>query len=120
MTDYGLARITTFLADEYNAATMAADAGSVDQAWLHLERAHIVAQARWWPHCQSHWQMLRLAIALRDWRETGGQILRLALAPIGNLTGRLPLGNTGRASINAFARMKIPPDLQAILDPQSD
>jgi hypothetical protein len=64
--------------------------------------------------------MLELACRLRDWREVGGQIVRLALAPFGNLTGRLPVGNTGRSDISAFAEMEIPDDLQAILEPGSD
>ena len=59
--NYG-ARIAAFLADEYAAATVAEDTGAIDTAWFHLERAHIVAQARLWPHCQSHWQMLTFTI----------------------------------------------------------
>ena len=114
------ARIAAFLANEYNAANIVADTGLFDQAWLHLARAHIVAQTQLWPHCQSHWRMLNLAIRLRDWREVIGQIFRLILAPFGNLTRRLPIGNTGRANISAFARREIPPDLQAILDPTAD
>lgn len=27
------------------------------------------------------------------------------MAPLGNLTGRLPIGNTGRANVSAFAPM---------------
>lgn len=120
MADNNGARIAAFLAHEYTAAIIAEDTGTIDRAWFHLERAHIVAQSRLWPHCQSHWKMLTFAIRLRDWREMGGQTLRLALAPLGNLTGRLPIGNTGRARVSAFARMEIPPDLQTILDPASD
>lgn len=120
MADSKTARIPSFLAEEYRAAEVAAQGGRIDQAWRHLERAHIVAQTRLWPHCRSHWKMLELASRLRDWREAGGQIARLALALLGNLTGRLPTGNSGRANVSAFARMDIPPDLQAILDPASD
>nr|WP_262504090.1 DUF3703 domain-containing protein [Sphingosinithalassobacter sp. CS137] len=48
--------------------------------------------------------------------EASGQIARLALAPLGNLTGRLPIGNTGRSDVSAFARLEIPSDLRAVLD----
>ena len=113
-------RIGTFLAEEYRAAERATSAGQIDQAWHHLERAHVVAQTQWAPHLQSHWKMLLLAIRTRDGRETCGQLVRLPLAPLGNLTGRLPIGNTGRSNVSAFARMNIPPDLSALLDPKTD
>ena len=112
--------ISAFLAEEYRAARVAANSGRIEQAWRHLERAHIVAQTRLWPHCQSHWKMLAFAFRQLDWREAGGQIARLALAPFGNLTGRLPIGNTGRSNVSAFARMEIPEDLQTVLDSMSD
>lgn len=80
-------------------------------AWQALERAHIVAQSSFVPHLVSHWHMLDFAVRLRDWREAAGQLLRLALVPLGSLTGRLPTGNTGRARISAFRSMPVPSDL---------
>ena len=119
MTDPS-SRIDTFLAGEYRAADTAINAGRIEQAWCHLERAHIVAQTQFARHLQSHGKMLLLAPRLRDGREVGGQLFRLILAPLGNLTGRLPTGNTGRSNVSAFAPMDIPPDLLAILDPKPD
>ena len=119
MADRSL-RISTFLAEEYRAAKRATDAGQIEQAWCHLERAHIVAQTQSIAHLQSHWKMLLLAIRTRDEREACGQLIRLALAPLSNLTGRLPIGNTGRSNVSAFARMNIPSDLSAILGPKAD
>lgn len=84
-------------------------------AWAALERAHILSQAYLVPHFASHGHMLRFALALRDWREATGQILRLALVPLGSLTGRLPAGNTGRARVSAFKPMPVPPDLAALV-----
>lgn len=55
--------------------------------------------------------MLRFAIEVRDGREALGQTFRLLLVPIGNATGRLPAGNTGRANVSAFDPMPIPADL---------
>ena len=52
------------------------------------------------------------ALAVEDLREAGGQMLRLGLVVIGNLAGRLPAGNTGRARTNAFASMAVPADLE--------
>ena len=115
MDDSTRTHITALLAEEYCAASVAENSGRVERAWHHLERAHIVAQTLLWPHCQSHWKMLSFAIRQRDWREASGQIARLALAPLGNLTGWLPIGNTGRSDVSAFARMEIPSDLREVL-----
>lgn len=120
MADSTRARMAAFLTQEYRAASLAEDTGPLERAWYHLERAHIVAQTLLWPHCQSHWKMLGLALRQRDWREASGQIARLGLAPLGNLTGRLPIGNTGRSDVSAFARMEIPSDIRAVLDPTLD
>lgn len=112
--------VAGFLASEYAASEAALHAGNSEQAWRHLERAHILAQTQMAEHCRSHWRMLSLAVRLRDWPEVAGQLLRLALAPLGNLTGRLPIGNTGRSTVSAFAVMDIPPDLRAILERTSN
>lgn len=100
-----------FLAREYRAFWSAARIGQIDRAWHHLERAHIVAQPDLVQHWLSHWRMLRFALRQRDWRESGGQVFRLALVPLGSLTGRLPAGNTGRANVSAFRPMPLPNDL---------
>lgn len=87
--------------------------GDQHAAWRSLEHIHILSQGFGLMHPYSHWWMLRYAWTLRDKKEVVGQLMRLALAPIGNLTGRLPFGNTGRANVNAFQPMDIPSDLGA-------
>ncbi len=94
----------------YRAARFAKDQ---TRAWHHLERAHILGQLRMGLHIGSHLHMLGYAIHLRQSREIVGQLVRLFLAPLGNLTGRLPIGNTGRANVSAFLPMEIPEDLSA-------
>lgn len=101
-----------FLAREYEAFRRARHLGDTAAAWRHLERIHIVAQPLPFEHVRAHAIMLRHALAVRDPREAGGQILRLCLAVIGNLAGRLPAGNTGRARTSAFAAMAVPADLE--------
>ena len=86
-----------------------------DGAWLALERAHIVSQAYLGLHLASHWAMLRFAISERDIKEVAGQIFRLALAPLGAISGCIPVGNTGRANVSAFQPMEVPQDLRAKL-----
>jgi Protein of unknown function (DUF3703) len=104
--------LETAYATEIAAYREARTANEKLRAWHHLERAHILGQLRFGLHIRSHLQMLGYAIALKDGREIVGQVVRLALAPLGNLTGRLPIGNTGRAHVSAFVPMEIPEELQ--------
>ncbi|MBA4044769.1 MAG: hypothetical protein C0471_10170 [Erythrobacter sp.] len=120
MRDRDASPVASFLASEYGESMLALQARDLEQAWRHLERAHILAQTQLIEHCRSHWMMLSLAVRQRDWREAAGQLLRLSLAPVGNFTGRLPIGNTGRSTISAFVPMDIPPDLRAIMERKSN
>ncbi len=99
----------------YRASRRALDEAA---AWRALERAHILAQPYFFAHLASHWHMLGFALTLRDWREAAGQLFRLALVPLGSLTGRLPAGNTGRARVSAFRPMPLPADLAEGLSPR--
>lgn len=84
-------------------------------AFHHLERAHVLGQRYLLAHLQVHLWMLRVGWAQRDLHEMVGQITRLLLIPLGHLTRRLPLGNTGGANVSAFRPMPIAQDLDAIL-----
>lgn len=84
-------------------------------AWGALERAHIVSQPFLMLHLSNHAAMLGFAIYERDPQEIVGQLVRLALAPLGALTGRIPVGNTGRSNVSAFEPMPIPEDLKAAM-----
>lgn len=101
-----------FLAREYEAFRRAAHRRDTVASWRHLERVHIVAQPLPFEHVRAHAIMLRHALLVKDMREVGGQILRLGLAVMGNLFGRLPAGNTGRARTSAFAPMAVSSDLE--------
>ena len=102
---------------EYLLRGFEASAGqSAAQRWLWLEAAHVVGQTTFVPHLRSHWHMLAYARQLGDRREVAGQWLRLALVPLGHLIQRLPLGNTGRATVSALQPMQPPPAVQALVD----
>ena len=88
-------------------------------AWRSLEYAHILAQPYFVMHVTSHWHMLCYAIALKDRREVLGQVFRLALVPVGALTGRIPIGNNGRAKVSAFMPMTISDDLKQAMQASS-
>lgn len=103
----------------YDAAMAAARASlarsAPAQALAQLERAHVLGQRDFMRHWQVHRLMLRVAWDLSDGREIRGQLLRLALVPLGHLFRRLPIGNTGRSNVSAFAPMDVPPDLRRLL-----
>ena len=93
----------------------ATKASSSEQAWLYLEAAHVVGQLHIRPHLQTHAHMLGLAWRTRDWSEAAGQVLRLALVPLGHLSGRLPLGNPGRSTVSAFEPLPVRPELAGLI-----
>jgi Protein of unknown function (DUF3703) len=79
--------------------------------FVHLERAHVLAQRMTLRHAYVHWLMLVAGVRRRDYREVAGQLPRM-LASL--LFSRLwvPRGNTGRASVSAFRSMRVPADLR--------
>jgi hypothetical protein len=85
-------------------------------AWRALERAHIISQPFLTLHIASHMAMLKFATGERDIPEIIGQLACLALAPLGALTGRIPIGNTGRSNVSAFEPMPIPEDLRRAME----
>lgn len=115
----GLARTLharRLIAEEMAAHHAARKANDPVTAWNALERAHFVSQPYLGPHVANHCAMLGFAVDQRDWREATGQIARLALAPLGALTGRIPVGNTGRSNVSAFKPMPIANDLRAKIE----
>ncbi|GAA3375348.1 hypothetical protein GCM10020367_42810 [Streptomyces sannanensis] len=90
-------------------------ATSTDEMWRALERAHILSQSWAWPHIRAHWHMFRLAVRCRDRTETVGQLVRIAVAGPGSLTGRVPRGNTGRTRVGLLTPMPVPEDLARTL-----
>jgi len=114
MTNTGSRRIEAFEAAMAEAAKHRA-AGDTKRAFAALERAHVLGQIDFVPHLRVHWQMLRAGWAAGDRREVTGQLIRIALVPVGHLVGRLPAGNTGGANVSAFKPMAIPPELERLI-----
>jgi|SRR5690606_9073067 len=90
--------------------------GGADEAFRHLERAHVLGQADTGVHTRVHWLMLKAGIRRRDLREVWGQVIRIIGAATKTPLGIYPKGNTGGANVYFFKPMPIAPDLQAILD----
>lgn len=90
-----------------------------EDAFGHLERAHVLGQARVLPHVRSHWLMLVVAAARRDAGGVVGQAVRIVLGTLGSAIGKVPTGNTGGTNVSMFERMPIAPDLSAIMEGQA-
>jgi hypothetical protein len=102
--------------DAINAELSAARSATTTEArWHCLERAHILSQAWAISHAGVHARMLVHAVRQRDRHEAIGQVVRLIVAAPGSLSGRYPLGNTGRSSVGLMTPMPVPADLEAAL-----
>jgi hypothetical protein len=88
----------------------------LETRWNWLMAAHVVGQHQADLHLDTHVRMLRLAAQTRDWGEMLGQVLRLALLPLGHLLGRIPLGNIGRATVPVTRVMEPPEPVQVLVD----
>ena len=89
---------------------------SPEERWSWLMAAHVVGQQDVALHFDSHRRMLDFARQSRVWREAGGQVLRIALLPLGHLLGRIPRGNVGRSTVGVTAVMEPPEPVQRLID----
>ena len=89
--------------------------GDQNAAYVWLERAHILSQRMPLRHAWSHWLMLRVGWQGRDWREVLGQLPRILAALMFSRIW-VPVGNSGRARVSAFAPMPLSEELQRLLD----
>lgn len=78
-----------------------------ERRWAWMTAAHIVGQHDLTLHWRNHSAMLRFSLQTRDYAEATGQLYRLGLVPLGHLAGKLPAGNIGRATVNAFKPMPV-------------
>jgi len=105
-----------FVESEVAVAEQLAAAGRADEAFRHLERAHVLGQSITVEHTRVHWLMLKIGWQRRDWREIFGQVIRIIGASTKTPFGIYPAGNTGGANVSPFRRMPVAEDLRAILD----
>lgn len=84
--------------------------------WTWLMAAHVVGQHDPALHFDSHRRMLALARQTRDRGEVMGQLLRIALLPLGHLLRRIPAGNIGRATVPVTQVMRPPETVQVLID----
>jgi hypothetical protein len=114
-----MSRITPAIRDrlraDLSAARAARRSGDHALSWELLEGAHVLSQpwAVW--HVRVHGSMLLAGAREGDIREVGGQLVRLSIAGPGTVSGRYPVGNTGRARVPATQPMPIRGDLAELL-----
>ena len=109
-------RMPGVVRDAINAELSAARTASTpDAGWRHFERAHILSQPWAIAHVGVHARMLVQAVRQHDRHEAVGQVVRLIVAAPGSLSGRYPVGNTGRSSVGLMTPMPVPADLEAVL-----
>ena len=72
---------------------------NLQQAWRHLEKAHVIGQAYPFKHTYVHWKMLQFGIKLKSTKEVIGQVPRLLIGGVKSFVGKIPVGNTGGANI---------------------
>lgn len=97
--------------EEMRLARAAEAANDLGSAFAHLERAHVLGQRWFWRHLRTHWSMLMIAWRRNDAKEISGQIKRLIAVPLGWISGWVPKGNTGGASVGALQSMPLPEDM---------
>lgn len=100
---------------EMAAAERFINAGRLDQAMRHLERAHVLGQNYVVLHVQSHWAMLRIGIKRSSVADVLGQAIRMVLGAMGSAAGIVPTGNTGGTNISMFARLPIEPEIAGLI-----
>jgi Protein of unknown function (DUF3703) len=88
---------------------------NVEQRWQLLSAAHVAGQYVFRLHWLTHVAMWRCAASHSDYREVAGQTMRLTLTLLGHLTQRLPHGNPGRATVNAFQPMAVSPETRRLI-----
>jgi hypothetical protein len=89
--------------------------GRLDQAFKHLDTAHVLGQRHVVPHVRSHWLMLKIGLRRRSASEVFGQAVRIGLGALGSAVGVVPVGNTGGTNISMFKRLPVALDIARIL-----
>lgn len=108
-----------FFESELTAANWNLRNNNWQQSWCHLERAHIIGQKYPLEHTYVHLKMLWFGVKIKSTKEVIGQIPRLLVGGVKSFVGHIPVGNTGGANVPPLKSMKIPVDIQEIINSNS-
>ena len=101
------ATLRPFFDGELKAYYAALQENKLQQAWRHLEKAHVIGQAYPFQHSYVHWKMLQFGIKIKSLKEVTGQIPRLLIGGVKSFVGKIPVGNTGGANIPPLKSLTI-------------
>ena len=87
---------------------------NLQNAWHHLERAHIIGQQYPYQHIYVHFKMLKFGIKIKSAKEIIGQIPRLLVGGIKSFVGKIPVGNPGGANVPPLKSFPIEQEIQEI------
>ena len=90
------------------------NAGNLENAWMHLEKAHILGQRYPYEHSYVHWKMLQFGFKIKSLKEIFGQIPRLIFGGVKSFVGKIPVGNPGGANVPLLKPFPIEKELQDI------
>ncbi len=113
------ANIQPFVTSELMLAKRCAAEGDPDDAFKHLENAHVLGQRSTKWHVVAHYQMLLWALNQRELRECLGQVLRLVGALTKTAFGLVPIGNTGGSNVSPFQSLPISAEHARIIEEAS-
>lgn len=108
-------RIAPFVEAELQQAQIKMDNGASQEAFKHLENAHVLGQASTYWHVKTHYRMLLWGWKEKQAGEVWGQLIRIAGAASKTALGLIPTGNTGGANVSPFKPMPIDAPLAAII-----
>ncbi len=97
----------------YSASLQAND---LQQAWRHLEKAHVIGQAYPFQHTYVHWKMLQFGIKIKSLNEIIGQVPRLLIGGVKSFVGKIPVGNTGGANIPPLKTLPIEKEIIEVFE----
>ncbi|WP_445454971.1 DUF3703 domain-containing protein [Flavobacterium sp. HNIBRBA15423] len=112
-------KLIPFYQNELEAVKDNLEQNKLQNAWYHLERAHIIAQKYPYEHTFVLWKMVQFGIKIKSAKEVMGQIPRLLVGGVKSFVGHIPVGNTGGANVPPLKTMEIPKDLKEILQANS-
>jgi hypothetical protein len=105
------ATLRPYFDKELRAYYVALQENKLQQAWRHLEKAHVIGQAYPFQHSYVHWKMLQFGIKIKSLKEVTGQIPRLLIGGVKSFVGKIPVGNTGGANIPPLKSLTIEQDI---------
>ena len=87
---------------------------NLEQAWNHLERAHIIGQRYPFEHSLVHLKMMHFGFKIKNTKEVFGQIPRLVFGGVKSFVGKVPVGNPGGSNVPPLKPFPIEESIQDI------